>query len=108
MAMSNDAKVPRILHFRFTVALADPDQVVAQLKALAPWYELFGGMRIKVLQNVDDPTRFVQIMEYEAPEAVELSRQQIASDPNLQAYLQAWRAMVAGTVDIDIYKDVTT
>ena len=106
--MSNEAKVRRTLHFRFTVALADPSQVVEQLKALAPWYELFGGVRVKLLQNADDPTRFVQIMEYEAPEAIELSRQQIASDPNVQAYLQAWRAMVAGTVDIDIYRDVTT
>jgi hypothetical protein len=105
--MSNDAKVRRTLHFRFTVPLADPSQIAAHMKALAPWYQLFGGMRVQLLQNVDDPTRFVQVMDYEAPEAMELSRQQFASDPNMQAYVQAWRAIMPGTMDVEIYSDVT-
>ena len=106
--MSNDTKVRRILQFRFTVAIGDPVQVAAQLKALAPWQELFGGMRVQFLQNVDDPKRFIQIIDYEAPEAIELSRQQIASDPKVQAYLQAWRALVPGAVEVDVYRDITT
>ena len=106
--MSNDTKVRRILHFKFTVTLADPVQVVSQLKALAPWYEMFGGMRVQFMQNVDDPTRFIQIIDYEAPESIETTRHQIASDPKVQAYLQAWRSLVPGAVEVDVYQDVTT
>jgi hypothetical protein len=106
--MSNDTRVRRILHFKFTVALPDPGHIVSQLKALAPWYELFGGVRVQFLQNEDDPTRFIQIIDYEAPEAVESSRHQIASDPKVQAYLQAWRSLVPGAVEVDVYRDVTT
>ena len=106
--MSNDTKVRRTLHFRFSVAPLDPAQVMSHLKSLGPWYEMFGGMRVQLLQNVDDPARFIHVIDYETPEAVELSRQQIASDPKVQAYLQTWRALVPGGVEVDVYRDVTT
>jgi hypothetical protein len=37
---------------------------------------------------------------------MELNRQQIASDPHVQAYLQAWRSMFPGAIEIDVYKKV--
>jgi len=61
---------------------------------------------MRLLQNVDDPSRFVQIVEYETDAGIEMNRQQIASDPRMQASLQMWRSMVAGGVDIEVYKDV--
>lgn len=103
---NGDAKVRRTLHFRFTLPTADPSQLLAFLKALTPYYEFFGGTRVRFLQNTDDPTRFIQVIEYEAPEAMETNRQRIASDPRVQAYLQAWRTMVPGAIEIDVYRDV--
>ena len=35
-----------------------------------------------------------------------LNRQRVASDPRVQAYLQAWRMMVPGAVEIDVYQEV--
>jgi hypothetical protein len=55
---------------------------------------------------VDDPGKFIQVIEYEAPESMEINRQRIASDMRLQTYLQAWRAMLPGGVEIDVFKDV--
>ena len=57
-------------------------------------------------ENVDDPARFIQVIEYEADEAVEINRQRIASDPRLQGFLQAWRAMLPGAVEVDVYQEV--
>ena len=37
---------------------------------------------------------------------MEINRQQIASDPRVQAYLQAWRTMLPGAIEIDVYKVV--
>jgi hypothetical protein len=101
------AKVRRLLHFKFSVPAADPAQVVTMMKALAPFYEMFGGMRVRLLQNADDPTKFIQVLDYETPESMEANRQQIASDPRVQGYLQAWRAMVPGGIEMDVYCDVT-
>ena len=103
--MSNgEKKVRRTLHFRFTLPGAS-EQMLAMMKSAAPLYQVFGDARVHLLQNVDDPSRFLQVIEYETPETLEANRQQIASDPRVQAYLAAWRAMFPGSIEIDVYKD---
>ena len=100
---NGDAKIRRTLHFRFTLPGAS-EQLIAMIKSSAPLYQMFGDAKVRLLQNVDDPSRFLQEIEYEAPEALELNRQKLASDPRVQAYLQAWRAMFPGAIEIDVYK----
>ena len=103
--MSNgEKKVRRTLHFRFTLPGAS-EQMLAMMKSAAPLYQVFGEARVHLLQNVDDPSRFLQVIEYETPETLEANRQQIASDPRVQAYLAAWRAMFPGSIEIDVYKN---
>ncbi|MCC6889124.1 MAG: hypothetical protein IT536_11380 [Hyphomicrobiales bacterium] len=103
--MPNDT-VRRTLQFRFTLPTSDPATLTSLLRAARPFHEAFGGRRFRLLQNVDDPTRYVQEIEYETPEALELNRQRFASDPRVQATLQSWRAMLGGTVEVDIYREI--
>ena len=103
---NGDAKVRRTLHLRFTLTAAEPAQVLAMVKAATPFYEFFGSRQVKLLQNVDDPSKYVQVIEYETDEALEFNRQRIASDPRMQSYLQAWRAVLPGAVEIDVFKEV--
>lgn len=103
---SSDQTVRRTLQFRITLPGADPEQVAALVRSAGQFYRMFGNMRMRLLQNVDDPTKFVQEIEYDAPEAIELNRQKIASDPALQAYLQAWRTMFPGAVEVDVYREL--
>jgi hypothetical protein len=98
--------VRRILHFKFTLPAADPQHLLTLVKASAPFLEVFGGKSVRLLQNVDDPARFVQVIDYETDESMELNRQRIASDPRVQTYLQTWRAILPGAVEIDVYQDV--
>jgi hypothetical protein len=104
--MSSDPKPRRTLHFKFTMPNADSAQIAAMIKAMAPFYKMFGETRIRLLQNVDDPAKFIQEIEYDAPEGLEINRQQIASDVRMQTYLQAWRSMLPGGVEVDVYKEV--
>ena len=103
----NDASMRRTVHFKFTVPGADPAQLLALMITAAPFYQLFGA-RPRLLQNVDDPSRFIQVLDYDAPASLELNRQRIASDPRLQVFLQSWRTMLPGAVEIDVYRDVDT
>lgn len=100
----NDGKVRRTVQLRFTLPSADSRQLAAMVKAAVPFYQMFGNAKVRLLQNVDDPTRFVQEIEYEAQEDWELNRQRIASD--MQAYLQLWRTMLPGAPEIDVYQEV--
>jgi len=104
----NDSTVRRTLHFKFVLPNADPAQLASLSQALAPFYGMFGGKSVQLLQNVDDPGKFIQVIEYDTPAAAELNRQRIAGDPRMQAYLQTWRAFAPGGVELDVYRDVTT
>jgi hypothetical protein len=75
------------------------------VRAATPFYEAFGGQRARLLQNVDDPARFIHEIEYDTHEMMEMNRQRIASDPRVQAYLQTWRTLLPGSVEIDVYKE---
>jgi len=99
-----DVKIRRTLHFKFTLPGAN-EQLIAMIKSAAPLYQMFGDATVRLLQNVDDPSRFLQEIEYDAPEAMEVNRQKLASDPRVQTYIQAWRAMMPGAIEIDVYKD---
>jgi hypothetical protein len=96
--MSTEAatKVRRTLQLRFTLPAANSEQMAAMIKAAAPFYQMFGNAQVRLLQNVDDPTKFIQEIEYEAQEEWELNRQRIAGDVRMQTYLQAWRTRLPG------------
>jgi hypothetical protein len=105
--MANDGKrIRRILHLKFTFAGAEPAQILAMVKAATPFFEFFGSREVKLLQNVDDPSRFIQVIDYVTDEGLELNRQRIASDPRMQAYLQAWRMALPGGVEIDVFQEM--
>ena len=105
--MAKSATVRRTLHLKFTAPSADPKHLNSLVQAARPFYEFYGGKVVKLLQNVDDPGRFVQVIEYETDASLELNRQQLASDHRWQAALQMWRSMTSGGVEMDIYTEVT-
>jgi hypothetical protein len=106
MAKDSESKVTRrTLHLKITLPTGDTTQFLTFIRATAPFYELFGGREVRLLQNVDNPAQFIQIIDYEVIESLETSRQQIASDPRLQVFLQSWRQMFPGT-EVDVFRDV--
>jgi hypothetical protein len=101
-----ERKVRRTLHLRFTMTSADPSQLLAMVNASKPFYEMLGGTEVRLLQNVDDPGKFIQVIVYETAEDLETNRARIAGDPRMQGYLTMWRTMLPGGVEIDVFKDV--
>jgi hypothetical protein len=105
--MANEpTTVRRTLQFKFTLPNSDAGQLLMLLNAARPFHEAFGGKRFRLLQNVDDPKRYVQEIEYETSASVELNRQRFASDPWIQSTLQTWRHMLGGAIEIEVYREV--
>ena len=67
-ARSQETLVRRTLQLRFTLPTSDSTQLIAMIKAATPFYQMFGKAEVRLLQNVDDQTKFVQEIEYEAHE----------------------------------------
>ena len=107
--MPNDAaKTNRILHIKIRTPSPDTMKVlVSMVKSAAPLYQAFGDVRVRLLQNVDDASQFIQVIEYQADRTVELTRQKLASDPITHNFVQAWRSLFPGAVEVDVYEDVT-
>ncbi len=98
--------VKRVLQIKMR-ALGDAGQVLALIRSAAPFYRTLGGGSFRVLQNVDDPAQLLIEIEYAAHAALELNRHKVASDPMVRTFLQGWRAILAGSADMDVYEDVT-
>ncbi len=104
----NDApKVKRVLRLRMRAPTADATQLLAFVRAAIPFYQGIAGGRVRLFRNVDDPAQFVQLVEYETPESFEVNRQKIAGDPRLRAYIEGWRTLFPGGLEIDVFEDVT-
>ena len=104
--MANETTMRRTLQFKFTLPSQDATHLLSLLTAARPFHEAFGGKKFRLLRNVDDPARYVHEIEYETHEAFEFNRQRFASDPRVQMFLQSWRTMLGGTVEIDVYQEV--
>lgn len=98
--------VKRVLQMKMR-ALGDPPQVLALIRSAAPFYRTMGAASFRVLQNVDDPAQLVIEIEYETAAALELNRHKVASDPMVRSFLQGWKAVLAGSAEMDVYEDVT-
>jgi len=106
--MAEPEKIPRMLQIRFRLPTPDATQSLSMMvKASAPFLTALGDARVRLLRNADDPTQFIQVIEYQADPALETSRQKWASDPTLRGYLQTWRSFFPGGVEIDVFEDVT-
>lgn len=104
--MADATSVTRFLHVKFRAPTADTAQLLPLMKAALPMLEALGA-RVRLMRNADDPAQFVQIIEYRMDPALEASRQKVASDPMLRNYMQAWRAVFPGPMEMDVYEDVT-
>ena len=101
-------KTKRILTIKLRAPSADAGALLASMmKNALPLYQSFGDAKVRLLRNVDDQTQFLQVIEYQADQAFELNRHKLASDPMVQQYLQGWRAMFPGAVEMDVYEDLT-
>jgi len=105
--MANDpTSVKRFLHVKFRAPTADAAQMLPMMQAALPMLEALGA-RVRLMRNADDPAQFVQIIEYQMDPTLEASRQKVASDPMIRNYMQAWRTVFPGPVEMDVYEDVT-
>jgi hypothetical protein len=98
--------VTRILHVKFRAPTSDTAQLLPMMQAAQPMLEATGA-QVRLLRNADDHAQFLQIIQYQTDPAIEASRQKVASDPTIRNYMQAWRRMFPGPVEMDVYEDMT-
>lgn len=100
--------VSRILFMKIRLPAAEAMQSLSfMMKSAKPFVAAMGDPPMRLLRNVDNPTELIQIVEYEAESGIEFNRQKLAGDPMTRNFVQAWRALFPGGVEIDVYEDIT-
>lgn len=91
------------LHLRGRVAPGRRRDLVAFLGEAIPFYERPGGIRIRLLWDVTDPDRFIEVAEYVDQETHDRDQVRVGSDPEMQDYLRRWRSLLAEPPQVETY-----
>ncbi|MBX9736132.1 MAG: antibiotic biosynthesis monooxygenase [Phycisphaerales bacterium] len=92
------------LHLRCRVAAGKRDEFLAFLREAIPFYESPGGITVRLLQDMSDDHRFIELVLYNDQAAYECDQERIASDPTMMAYLARWRGLLAEPPVVEVYR----
>ncbi|GIK49122.1 MAG: antibiotic biosynthesis monooxygenase [Hyphomonadaceae bacterium] len=97
----------RTIHLRIKPRTGDHQELGAFLRNAVPYYEALPGVRVRLLRSLDDPSQYVEVVEYETVAAFNADEKRMAIDPRMQAFLRDWRATLAQDVIVETYEDVS-
>jgi hypothetical protein len=92
------------LHLRGRVAAGRRDELLAFLAVAIPFYERPGGIRVRLLWDVADPDRFIEVVEYIDQETHGRDQVRANEDPEMLALLSQWRELLTGPPQVETYR----
>jgi quinol monooxygenase YgiN len=95
------------LHLRLRVAPGRREEFLRFLADARPVYEAPPGIRVRLLEDRAEPQRFIELVEYADQAAFDRDQQRVATDPQMQALLKRWRALLAEPPTVEVYTDCT-
>ncbi len=99
--------MPHHLHLRIRTTESGDPLLLPFLREARPFYEAPGGIRVRLLRSLRDPRRYIEIVEYEDAAAFEQDDARVRSDPEMAAWLQRWRALLAEGPEVEVWEDLT-
>ncbi len=92
------------LHLRCRVKLGRRGEFLAFLREAIPFYESPGGIEVRLLQDMHDDHRFIELVLYEDEAAYSLDQERVKGDPTMKAYLGRWRDLLAEPPVVEVYR----
>lgn len=95
-----------ILHLRIRVVEENQEKLLAFLREALPFYEQ-PGIRIRLLRNREDPSRFIEIVEYDDRETHDRDQVRVDSDPQMRDLLDRWHTLLEGVLEVETYEEIS-
>ncbi|MBL8763804.1 MAG: antibiotic biosynthesis monooxygenase [Phycisphaerae bacterium] len=92
------------LHLRCRVAAGKREEFLAFLREAIPFYESPGGITVRLLEDMSDDHRFIELVLYDDQAAYERDQQRVAGDPTMKAYLARWRGLLTEPPVVEVYR----
>jgi quinol monooxygenase YgiN len=104
-ATGGDVTPARVdLHLRLRVKPGQRDAFLAFLREATPFCESPGGIEVRLLQDVHDDHRFIELVLYDDEAAYLRDQQRVEHDPTMKAHLARWRALLAEPPTVEVYR----
>ncbi|MFT3683733.1 MAG: hypothetical protein QM783_02205 [Phycisphaerales bacterium] len=91
------------LHLRFRVKPGMRDAYFAFLAEGKPFYESPGGIEVRLLQDLADDHRFIELILYENREVYDRDQVRVKDDPTMKAFLKRWRELLVEPPAVEVY-----
>lgn len=95
------------LHLHIRVPQTNRAAFLAFLREAIPVYESPGDIRIRLIEDVRDPERFIEIVEYATRAAYDADQHRVATDPAMRSYLDRWRTLLAAPPTVEAFSEVS-
>ena len=95
------------LHLRIQVKPDCLEAFRSFLREATPFYQEPGGIRVRLLKDYADPTRFIELMEYASEEAYLQDQRRVESDPQMRRYLKRWHSLLEHPPVVEVYRRVS-
>lgn len=92
------------LHLRCRVKPGRRAEFLAFLRDAIPFYESPGRITIRLLQDLQDDHRFIELVLYDDEAAYRLDQQRIENDATMKSYLTRWRELLAEPPAVEVYR----
>jgi quinol monooxygenase YgiN len=95
------------LHLRLHVLPGRRAEFLAFLREAIPFYESPGGITVRLLQDLRDDHRFIELVLYDDEAAYARDQERVADDPAMKAYLARWRDLLGEPPVVEVYRRLT-
>lgn len=94
------------LHLRIIVKPGRRAEFFKFLREAIPFYESPGGIRVRLLQDLADDHRFIEVVEYADRGAYERDQERVRTDREMGWFLARWREHLAAPPEVEAYSAV--
>lgn len=92
------------LHLRVRIKPGRRDEFFAFLREAIPYYQSPGGIDIRLLEDLTDDHRFIELVLYDNHDVYERDQRRVESDPTMQSLLTRWRELLAEPPIVEVYR----
>ena len=92
------------LHLRIRVLPGKREEFLAFLRQAIPFYESPGGIEVRLLEDVADDHRFIELVLYSDQAAFDRDQERVKHDPEMARWLARWRELLAEPPVVEVYR----
>lgn len=92
------------LHLRIRIKPGQRGAFLAFLSEAIPFYESPGGIEVRLLEDLHDDHRFIELVLYDSEPGYLRDQARVRSDPDMRRYLDRWRALLAEEPVVEVYR----